>query len=69
MFVPVVDGQALTFEADGDGFADVETGTRWDVLGHAIEGRLAGAALEPVIHVDTFWFAWGAFQPDSRIIG
>jgi Protein of unknown function (DUF3179) len=34
----------------------------------APEGPLVGAALEPVIHVGTFWFAWGAFLPDTRIV-
>jgi Protein of unknown function (DUF3179) len=42
--------------------------TRPNVLGQAVDGPLAGAALEPVIYVDTVWFAWGAFQPDTRIV-
>jgi len=24
--------------------------------------------LEAVPHVDTFWFAWAAFRPDSAVI-
>ncbi len=68
VFVPEVDGQALDFRADTDGFIDEQTGTRWNVLGHAVDGPLSGASLEPVAHVDTFWFAWGAFRPESRIV-
>ncbi len=68
VFVSEVDGQALDFRSETGGFVDEQTGTRWNVLGHAVDGPLAGASLEPVAHVDTFWFAWGAFMPDSRIV-
>jgi hypothetical protein len=68
VFVPVVDGQELTFERTDAGFVDDQTGSRWNVLGDALDGPLAGRALEPVVHVDTFWFAWGAFQPDTHIV-
>jgi len=69
VFVPVVDGQRLTFEATEDGFRDRETGSTWDVLGNAIDGPLAGSTLTPIEHVDTFWFAWAAFLPETRIAG
>ena len=68
VFAPVVGGRALTFERADDGFLDDQTGSRWNALGDAVEGPLTGRALEPVVHVDTFWFAWGAFQPDTRIV-
>jgi len=68
VFVPVVDGQMLTFSATDDGFVDAETGSTWNVLGRATDGPLVGAELEAVPHVDTFWFAWSAFQPDSAVI-
>jgi hypothetical protein len=67
-FVPVVDGQQLDFTQTSGGFEDDQTGSRWDVLGHATDGPLAGQPLEAVVLVDTFWFAWGAFQPESRIV-
>lgn len=38
----------------------VESGTR-----SALD--LEGTQLDAVVHVDTFWFAWGSFQPDTRI--
>jgi len=59
----------LTFSPSrADRFTDAQTGSRWNVLGHAVDGPLAGARLDPVEHVDTFWFAWAAFHPDTRII-
>lgn len=66
-FVPRVDDRDLTFVATGDGFEDRETGSRWNVLGEAEEGPLVGEVLQPVEHVDTFWFAWAAFLPDTRL--
>ncbi|MCH7996398.1 MAG: DUF3179 domain-containing protein [Chloroflexi bacterium] len=63
----VLDGRELTFVADGDGFVDNETGTRWNILGQAVEGSMAGKTLEPVVHANHFWFAWGVFKPETRI--
>jgi hypothetical protein len=68
VFVPEVDGQELTFERTDDGFVDDQTGSAWDVFGTAIDGPLEGSELEPVIHVDTFWFAWGAFRAETQIV-
>jgi hypothetical protein len=68
VFVPVADGRTLSFQRTDDGFVDDQTGSRWNVLGQAVDGALAGTALEPVVHVDTFWFAWGSFLPDTRIV-
>ncbi len=46
-----VDGRKLTFAAvPGDLFRDRETGSTWDVTGHASSGSLAGRRLEPVRH-------------------
>jgi len=67
-FVPALDGQELHFEPAGGAFTDRETGSTWDVLGRATAGPLAGTTLEPVEHVDTFWFAWAAFLPDTTIV-
>ena len=69
VFIPVVDGQTLTFAPADTGFVDDQTGSGWNLLGKATTGPLAGAQLEPVAHVDTFWFAWGAFRPDSAVVG
>jgi len=65
-----LDGRSLTFRSTtGGGFSDTETGSTWNVFGQATGGPLAGRRLSPVEHVDTFWFAWGAFQPAGRVIG
>lgn len=69
VFDPVVDGQRLTFtRREGGGFTDALTGSTWNVLGEATAGPLAGRRLEAHPSVDTFWFAWVAFQPDTRMI-
>ncbi len=64
-----VDGRALSFEATADGFRDRETGSTWNLLGHAVKGPLAGKRLRAVDHVDAFWFAWAAFNPTTSIYG
>jgi hypothetical protein len=63
-----VDDRRLTFERAEDGFVDHQTGSRWNVLGHAVDGELAGRQLAAVPHVDTFWFAWAAFLPDTGVV-
>ncbi len=72
VFSPEVDGQSLTFSSstDADGgvtITDVETGSMWNIFGEATDGELAGTQLEQFIHIDTFWFAWIAFHPDSAV--
>ncbi len=67
-YEPVVNGQALTFTAVDDRFVDAETQSAWNILGESTDGPLMGERLTPVEHDDSFWFAWGTFQPDSRII-
>jgi hypothetical protein len=67
VFEPVAGDRPLSFERDGDGFVDDETGSRWNMLGKAVDGPLEGTVLQPVAHVDTFWFAWASFQPDTEI--
>ena len=62
-------GQSLTFERGTDGFTDAETSSVWNIFGLATAGPLAGTQLETVAHVDTFWFAWGSFYPNTDIIG
>ena len=62
-----LDGQNLSFHSDGDDLVDNETGSVWNILGRAIQGPLTGKELTPVVHANHFWFAWGAFKPDTRI--
>lgn len=67
-FLAELDGAALEFRRIQGGFTDAGTGSTWNVLGEATDGPLAGRRLQPVRHVDTFWFAWSAFAPESRIL-
>ena len=59
-----VDGRALSFyavEPEGDlpiEFVDVETGSRWNMLGSAIEGPLAGQQLKQVPSYNSMWFVY-----------
>lgn len=67
IFVPELNGQKLTFRAEGDKFIDNETGSTWSLLGKAIEGPSAGQQLTPIVHANHLWFAWAAFKPDTLI--
>ena len=69
VFSPTVDGKTLTFEPAAEGFRDRETGSLWNLLGHAVKGPLAGKRLQAIPHVDAFWFAWAAFNPSTSIYG
>jgi hypothetical protein len=67
VFSPLVDGLHLSFQPKGDSFIDEQTTSTWNALGHAIQGPLTGQRLERIEHLDTFWFAWAAFWPDTVI--
>jgi hypothetical protein len=69
VFSPIVEGCALTFEASAHRFRDRETGSTWNLLGHAVTGALVGRRLTPIPHVDAFWFAWAAFNPSTSVYG
>jgi hypothetical protein len=68
VFSSVVDGDELTFTADGDSYIDDQTSSTWNVFGEAIDGSLEGTSLEPITFVRTFWFSWAAFRPDTDLI-
>ena len=67
LFQADLDGRKLTFQLRDDEFRDNETGSVWSILGKATSGPLSGSQLTPVIHGNHFWFAWGAFKPDTFI--
>ena len=66
---PVVAGRTLTFGVREEGIVDRETGSVWSILGRAVSGPLAGEQLVPELAIDSFWFDWAAFHPDTRIFG
>ncbi len=47
VFDPNLDGERLTFSADGEDLVDDQTGSVWNILGRAIEGPLEGSRLPP----------------------
>jgi hypothetical protein len=57
------------FSREGTELVDDATGTMWNVLGEAVRGPRKGERLEPVTHLDTFWFAWSSYQPETALIG
>jgi len=61
-------GGDVIFVRDGAGFVDDVTGSRWNLLGEAIEGPLAGQRLERATHLDTFWFAWSSYRPETTLL-
>lgn len=68
-FVARLDGQEVAFERDAAGrVVDLATGSTWNAFGRATDGPLAGRRLRPVVHLDTFWFSWVAFQPDTTLV-
>jgi hypothetical protein len=63
-----VDGRPVTFVRRGRHFVDDRTGSRWNVLGEAVGGPLRGRTLTALPHVDSFWFAWATYRPDTRLL-
>jgi hypothetical protein len=68
-FGPVIDDRPLTFRSTEDAIVDDQTGSTWDITGRATSGPLAGSELEPLVAIDSFWFDWAAFHPDTQIYG
>jgi hypothetical protein len=62
-----VGGRALTFHARGGRVTDQQTGSTWDQFGRAVAGPLTGTRLTPATAMDSFWFDWAAFHPDTAI--
>jgi hypothetical protein len=62
-----VGDRPLTFHADHGRIRDRQTGSTWDQFGRATAGSLTGTRLAPVTAMDSFWFDWAAFHPDTAI--
>ena len=67
VFSPLAGDRKLTFRDEGGRFLDNENGSVWDLRGQAMAGELAGTQLTPIVHANHFWFAWGAFKPDTEV--
>jgi hypothetical protein len=68
VFSPVVDGETFTFAVHSGEFVDDQTGSSWDITGTAVSGELTGTSLEQIHHLDTFWFAWSTYQPETDLV-
>ena len=68
VFRTEVDDRVLTFRVVDDRFEDDQTGSTWLITGESVAGPLRGTQLERVAHLDTFWFAWATYRPDTILI-
>ena len=56
------------FEVRDGQIVDTETGSVWQVDGHAVRGMLEGSRLSPIEDAYvSFWFSWAAFQPQTEL--
>jgi len=62
-----VGGRVLEFTLRDGEIVDRASGSRWNLLGQARAGPLAGSRLTPLPGGVHFAFAWLAFNPDSEI--
>ena len=66
-----VEGRLLTFyqvEPKGNlavEFIDVETSSRWNMLGIAVNGPLQGERLRQLPAYNAMWFAWSTYWPEK----
>ena len=67
VFDPVLEGRELGFSCSDGRITDDQTGSAWNILGHAVAGELVGKMLTQIIHGNHFWFAWAAFKPSTMI--
>jgi hypothetical protein len=62
-------GDGVRFDAVDGGFRDSETGTTWSVLGRGVAGPLEGERLERASVLNTRWFAWSGYHPETVLLG
>jgi hypothetical protein len=62
-------GSTLEFTLEQGRLIDRETGTVWSLDGRAVSGPLASreAALEELLAVPAYWFAWLLFHPGTDL--
>ena len=66
-YLPRAEGRKLTFRAEGGAIVDDQTASTWSISGEALSGPLAGTQLEVAVAIDSFWFDWAAFHPETEI--
>lgn len=68
-----VDDRTLSFHLRSKGketfLEDAETRSQWLPLeGRASEGPLTAKQLEPIPYVRSYWYAWSAYRPNTRLL-
>jgi len=58
----------LTFASRDGNIVDLNTGSVWTKAGQAVSGKWAGSQLNWVESMESFWFAWIAFYPETQLI-
>ncbi len=48
-------------------FMDSEAGSEWNFRGCAVNGKLAGACLDPIAAIKDYWFDWRNYHPQTTI--
>jgi hypothetical protein len=69
VFVAQAGERPLTFTVKRGRIVDRQTSSSWSVAGQAVDGPLRGQRLEPIAHLDSFWFAWQAYRPGTLVYG
>jgi hypothetical protein len=62
-------GSILEFTLFEGKIRDKNTNSEWNSDGECVYGRMRGTSLKPVLAIDSMWFAWYAFHPDTKILG
>ncbi len=57
-----------SFERTADGFVDTATNSTWNIFGEAVSGPRTGEQLTSPSKIDTFWFAWSTYHPDTTLV-
>ena len=68
VFSPHLEDRRLKFHFKSGSIRDKQTGSRWNILGMAVEGPLKGRRLQPIQHSVFYAFAWLAFRPDTEVV-
>ncbi len=68
-----IEGRALSFRLRSRGketvLEDTETHSLWlPMEGRAVQGPLTGKRLEPVPYMQSYWYAWSAYRPKTRVL-
>ena len=66
-FIRLHNGEELTFEADGNYLREMNSDIRWNYSGRPIEGVERSAQLKQIPIVNSFWFNWVVFFPDTEV--